>query len=395
MKWSWRIATVAGIGVYLHVTFLLLVAYVAFSQLSSGGSLWDVAGILLFLGSVFTIVVLHELGHALAARRYGIKTQDITLLPIGGVARLERIPEDPKQELVVAVAGPAVNVALAGMCIMGILLIAGATFVGGNLWGGQHSLAVYFGQMPPIRSMSDLPSVGVYVLGQLLFVNVVMIVFNMLPAFPMDGGRVLRAVLAMLTDRVRATRIAAQIGQTMAVLFAIVGLFGIPGLTGPNPFLMFIALFVWLSAGAEAAQVERRTMMGGVTARQAMVTRFQTVSPTETLNDVTLHIIRGFQQDFPVVSGDAVVGMLTRNELLKALVEHGREHHVSEVMHKTFERAEADEPLSKVFERLQTCACHSLPVLERGRLVGVIDMENVGEFIALRSAIRESDHGAI
>jgi Zn-dependent protease/predicted transcriptional regulator len=388
MKWSWRIATVAGIGIYLHGTFLALLAYVVLAELSGGGSYQNVIFALLFLAALFTIVVLHELGHALAAKRYGIKTQDITLLPIGGVARLERIPEEPKQELVVALAGPAVNVVLAVICVLGIALLIGVSSLHAFVTNGRIWLSMSGGSGLRISSLSGATSIALHTLLQLLYVNIMMVAFNLLPAFPMDGGRVLRALLAMCTSYVNATRIAAKVGQVMAVIFLIVGLFGIPGLLSPNPFLMFIALFVWLGGGAEAAQVESRSMMGGVTARQAMITRFQTVAPHETLHDVTMHIVRGFQQDFPVIEGDKVVGMLTRNDLLKALVEHGREKQVAEVMHKTFETAEAGEPLGKVFERLKNCTCHSLPVMEQGRLVGVIDMENVGEFIALRSAMR-------
>jgi Zn-dependent protease/CBS domain-containing protein len=381
MKWSWRIATVAGIGVYIHGTFLILLAFVVFQQWSATGDYYAVIGELLTLGALFTIVILHELGHALAAKRYGIKTQDITLLPIGGVARLERIPEEPFQELVVALAGPAVNVVLGGLCLVGIVLLAGMTDQSAVFNHGRISLNFLLGSMPRIGSLSDLPPFAMYALVRLCAANAIMVAFNMLPAFPMDGGRVLRSVLAMWTDYVRATRIAARIGQMMAVLFLIIGLNG-------NPMLILIALFVWLGGGAEAAQVESRTVMSGVTARQAMITRFQTVSPDNSLADVTEHIVRGFQQDFPVVAGNDVVGMLTRNDLLKALARDGRESKVSDVMQRTFERADATELLARVFERLQTCACHSLPVLEHGRLVGVIDMENVGEFLALRSAAR-------
>lgn len=382
MKWSWKFAKIAGIGVYVHGTFLILLAYVAFSALSGGGDLYDVIGSILFLLALFSIVVLHELGHALAARRYGIKTQDITLLPIGGVARLERMPEDPKQELVVALAGPAVNVVLGGICFAALLVLGAAAYLRGAFAGGHQTIQFALGSMPRIDSLSDLPAAGLHVLLQLLIVNIMMVVFNMLPAFPMDGGRVLRALLAMWTDYARATRTAATVGRFMAVLFGLAGLFG------PNPMLVFIALFVWIGAGAEASLAETRTVMSGITARHAMVTRFQTVGPENTLADVMEHIIRGFQQDFPVVFENNVIGMLTRKDLLKALAQNGRDSRVADVMQRTFERAEASELLARVFERLQTCACHSLPVMEQGRLVGVIDMENVGEFLALRSAMR-------
>ena len=380
MKWSWRIATVAGIGIYIHVTFLLLLAFIVFEELAGGGNWLNVATAIGFIAAMFTIVVLHELGHALAAKRYGIKTQDITLLPIGGVARLERIPEEPKQELVVALAGPAVNVVLALLCalILGILInftMPLDLLLSGRFWASLLSGRVH------VSSMSAASSFLLHMLLQLLIVNVVMVGFNLLPAFPMDGGRVLRALLAMTTDYPRATRIAAGVGRIMAVLFVIVALKS--GLM----MLMFIALFVWIGGGAEAAQVESRSMMGGVTARQAMVTNFQTIAPTDSLQDVSLHVVRGFQQDFPVVDGGQVVGMLTRNDLLKGLAQHNRDAPVADVMHRTFERAEVGDPLQKVFERLKNCACRSLPVLDQGRLVGVIDMENVGEFIALRSAL--------
>lgn len=388
MKWSWKIATISGIGVYLHVTFLILVAYFVLNTRSGGGGLLDMLGTLLLLAAIFSIVVMHEFGHALAARRYGIRTQDITLLPIGGVARLERIPEDPKQELVVAVAGPAVNVVLAALCLL-ILLIAGTAFLTGVVSGGFERMVNSLSRIPRIRSVADLPDATLFLVWQMLLVNMMMILFNLLPAFPMDGGRVLRALLAMWTDRVRATQIAAQVGQAMAVLFAIIGLFGIPGWMPSNPFLMFIALFVWLSAGAEAAQVASQSAMGGTTVRNAMITRFQTVSPEHTLENVSAHIISGYQQDFPVVDGSDVVGMLTRKDLLKALAQHSRDTRVSEVMQRDFQRAESAEQLTRVFERLQHCQCRSMPVLEQGRLVGVIDMENVGEFIALRSAMRD------
>ena len=382
MKWSWKIATISGIGVYLHVTFLILVAYFVLNTRSSGGGLLDILGALLLLAAVFSIVVMHEFGHALAARRYGIRTQDITLLPIGGVARLERIPEDPKQELVVAVAGPAVNVVLAALCLL-ILLIAGTAFLTGIVSGGFEAMLQSLSRTPRIRSVADLPAATLFLVWHMFLVNIMMILFNLLPAFPMDGGRVLRALLAMWTDRVRATRIAAQIGQSMAVLFAVFGL-----LTS-HPWLMLIALFVWISAGAEAAHVESQSVMGTSTVRNAMITRFQAVAPEHTLEDVSAHIISGYQQDFPVVDGSRVVGMLTRKDLLKALAQHSRDTRVSEVMQRDFQRAESAEQLTRVFERLQHCQCRSMPVLEQGRLVGVIDMENVGEFIALRSAMRD------
>jgi Zn-dependent protease len=225
--WSWKLGQVAGIDIYMHGTFLILLAWVGVSHYLQRHHLADAGASVVFILALFAIIVLHELGHALTARHYGICTREITLLPIGGVARLERMPADPKQELVVALAGPAVNVALAA-------LLAG--IVTPTAW-------------------RDVQWIGGDFLSKLLWVNVSLAVFNIIPAFPMDGGRALRAVLAMRMDYVRATQIAAHIGQGLALVFGLVGLFS-------NPFLVFIALFVWMGAASEASAALTRSVLG-------------------------------------------------------------------------------------------------------------------------------------
>lgn len=219
-RWSWHMGRLFDIDIYVHATFLLLVGWIAFVSYDNGGSLWLVADGLAFLGLAFGIVLLHELGHALAARRYGIPTADITLYPIGGVARLERMPRDPRQELVVAIAGPAVNLVLAA------------------------GLAVILALSGGIPSISELGIAGSSLLGRLMWINVTLLVFNMLPAFPMDGGRVLRALMALRLDYARATIIAGRVGQFMAALFAIAGLYA-------SPMLFLVAMFVWFAAQQE------------------------------------------------------------------------------------------------------------------------------------------------
>src|SRR5579872_1955873 len=201
MKWSWRIGRLLGIDVYMHATFLILLVWLGVSYYLPQRRMDDVINGLTLIVALFGIVILHELGHALTARRFGIRTRDITLLPIGGVARLERMPEDPKQELLVALAGPAVNVVLAGILALMILLTGAAlTVLDSRLAGGNF-------------------------LSNLMWINVVLATFNMVPAFPMDGGRVLRALLAMRMDYVHATQRAASVGQALALVFGLVGLF--------------------------------------------------------------------------------------------------------------------------------------------------------------------------
>jgi Zn-dependent protease len=357
MKWSWRIGRVAGIDVYLHATFLILLGWVGLSHYLVRKSLEDSLSGLLFIGSLFLIVVLHELGHALAARRYGIRTRDITLLPIGGVARLERMPEDPKQELLVALAGPAVNVALA-IILVAILVPAAA-------W----------------TTLRNVQLVGGNFLEKLLWINVALAVFNLIPAFPMDGGRALRALLAMRMDYVRATQIAASIGQGLALVFGFIGLLW-------NPFLIFIALFVWMGAAGEASMVQMKSALGGIPVSRALITDFRTLSPGDSLQVAGEHVLAGFQHDFPVVQDGRLVGVLTRAALLAALAQKGQASLVSHTMETTFETADPAEMLESVFGRLQTCGCHSLPVVKAGHLVGILTMENIGEFIMIQSALR-------
>ena len=358
MRWSWRVGRILGIDLYVHVTFLLLLAWVFLAHFFLRYSWRDAAEEALFITLVFGIVVLHELGHALAARHYGIATRDITLLPIGGVARLERMPEDPRQELVVALAGPAVNVALAA---------------------GVFAWMAFAGAPPAVADLSvtdgALPA-------RLFFVNVWLVLFNMLPAFPMDGGRVLRAVLALGTDYVRATQIAAGIGQGMALLFGFLGLF-------VSPMLIFVALFVWIGAAQEAAGTQLKAALGGLPVQRATITEYRTLAPSDTLGDAAKHVLAGFQQDFPVVGADGrVVGMLTRPALIAGLADRGEATAVENVMATEFEKVDAAEMLEGALARLQECDCHSAPVFRGDKLIGLVTMENVGELLMIESALR-------
>ena len=365
MRWSWRVGRLAGIDVHIHATFWLLLVWVGLVQYRAGGSVAAALPAVVFILAVFGIVVLHELGHALTARRYGIATRDITLLPIGGVARLERMPREPRQELLIALAGPAVNVVLAAV----LFLLLAAT-------GGMPSVADaasldagFFGRALPAR---------------LIGINLWLAAFNLIPAFPMDGGRVLRAALAMRTGNyARATEQAARIGRAFALLFGIVGLFVVG-----NPFLVFIALFVWLGAAGEAAAVQTSSALAGVPVGQVMITDVRTLSPDDPLERAVRLVLDGFQQDFPVVVDDQVVGVLTRAALLRALAEHGARTPVAAAMQRDFRAAAPEEPVEEVLTRLETCGCHAMPVLRGRQLLGVLTTENVGEFIMVQTALR-------
>lgn len=370
MSWSFRVGRLFGIDLYIHFTFLLLLGFIVVSQYGASQS-WAVAGFeTLFILLVFAIVVMHELGHALAARQFGVRTRDITLLPIGGVARLERIPQNPLHEFVIAIAGPAVNVVLAILCLAWLII--------------AHQL--------PIEPLRDFSTAGL--VQRLFAINVALVLFNMIPAFPMDGGRVLRAILAMGMDYVRATHIAALVGQTLALLLGLYGLGMFGNVLGlqPSPILVLIALFVWMGASQEANFVAARASLAGVSVRRAMISHFQIVGPEDTLGAVAHHVLEGFQHDFPVVEDKRVVGIITRSDLLKALAELGREGHVADVMQREFVAVHPDEPLTEAFQMLQECECHSLPVIKNGELVGLLTAENVGEFVMIDSAVKQQSH---
>jgi Zn-dependent protease len=356
IAWSLHLGRWLGIDVYLHLTFLLLLGFIGLSHWMTGGGLAAAANGVVFFICLFLCVLLHEYGHALAARRYGIGTKDITLLPIGGVARLERMPDKPVQELIVALAGPAVNVVIAGGLLAGLLLR--------STWHLPAGLSITSGGF----------------IERLLVVNVFLVVFNLVPAFPMDGGRVLRSVLAMRLDYARSTSIAAAIGKGIAVVFGFVGLF-------LNPMLLLIALFVWIGATQEAAAAQMKSSFAGATVRDAMLTEFSVLSPRNSLADAVKILLAGSQQDFPVVDNGRVVGMLDRPSLVQALRERGDAAGIAEVMRHPFVTLHPGQMLDEALSEVRAEGGLTMAVIEDDRFVGLLTPANVGEFFMIRRAL--------
>ncbi len=354
--WSWRLGKLFGIEVRVHATFLILLAWVAASHVMAGHGIAMAASGVAYVLAVFAIVVMHELGHALTARRFGIATRDITLLPIGGVARLERMPSKPSEELLVAVAGPAVNVVLA-MLLFGALVTMGT-----------------------LEDVSRLSVVGGPFLAKLMWTNVALAVFNFIPAFPMDGGRVLRALLAMRTSYVRATDIAAKVGQGVALVFGLIGLFA-------NPFLVFIALFVWIGAQSEARLAHIHASLSGVPVSSAMVTRFAVVSPDQPVSMVVDRmLLAGFQDDVPVLEGGRLVGVVGREDVLRAAVAGAANAPVQSVMRTEFAKIGESDSLELAFERLQSSGQRCIPVVRGEEVVGVLPVDNVAYVLRMRES---------
>ncbi len=357
MTWSWQIAKVSGIPIRVHWTFFLLLGWVAIESAGTGGGAVAVASGVGFILALFACVVLHELGHALVAQRFGVPTFDITLLPIGGVARLQRIPEQPGQELAIAVAGPAVNVVIVAL-----------------LW--------ILGVRPGTVQVDGTDMLQVPILTKLMLVNIMLVIFNLLPAFPMDGGRVLRALLAFKLDYVAATRIAASVGQMFAFLF------GVLALASHNPMLFLVALFVWMGAQGEAGMVRQRSLMSGSRVRDAMLTRFLVLKRNSTLLEAAQQLLAGDQQDFPVVddSGHAFA-VLTRDALIEGFAREGRDAPVDLVAHGKIVQVEADAPLEPAVQAMREEGLACLEVVEGGRRVGLLTRENIEEYLMLKLAI--------
>jgi stage IV sporulation protein FB len=359
--WSISLVKVAGTEVRAHITFLILLAWIGSAYWKEEGPAVAVGGVLLICG-VFFCVLLHEFGHVFAARRYGISTPRITLLPIGGLASLSRIPRRPVEELVVALAGPAVNV-----CIAALLLLLGRIAPGWDL---------------PIVVPELVGKEGGGYLEQLLWVNLVLVVFNLVPAFPMDGGRVFRAFLAMFMSREAATRIAAALGQTIAVFG------GIYAFGAGQPILALIAVFIFLAAGAEAQLVRSEFLLEGLQASDASMGEFHALGPGDALGRAEHLLLDGSQVDFPVVDDLGVcVGVLTRDRLLAGLVQEGEDGQVASFALGAVASVGEDMPAALAWQKLQESQMPGVAVVDgSGRLRGWLTAENLRELLLVREA---------
>jgi Zn-dependent protease/CBS domain-containing protein len=356
MGWTTTIGRVAGTEVKVHLTFFILVAFWAMAGYQQGGPSGALLAALSLL-ALFACVLLHEFGHILMARRFGVRTPDVILLPIGGVARLERIPDEPRQELLIALAGPAVTLAIVVLLYI-VLAVAGPE---PSLWGLQ-----------PAGPFLD----------NLMRVNLYLLLFNLFPAFPMDGGRVLRALLASRLGFVAGTRIAARLGQASAVLA------GFYGLTAGMPILLLISLFVFLGAGAEAAAVETRAAGAGLNVAQMMVTDFRSIPIHASLAHAVELLLSSEQREFPVVDNNGrVEGILTRDHIIKGLSQRGKDSTVGEVMAAQAPLVAPTLGFQEALERLRASGLPALPVVDStGRLVGLLTMDNITDLLLVRRA---------
>ncbi|MBF9033289.1 CBS domain-containing protein [Rhodobacterales bacterium HKCCE2091] len=360
MTWSFPIGRLFGSELRVHATFLLLLAWIATSAWVAGGPEAALVNTGLVV-AIFACVVAHEFGHALMARRFGIVTPDITLLPIGGMARLERMPEDPGQEVLVALAGPAVNVVI----WLVLTLALGATT-----------------RLDALVALDD-PAAGF--LGRVASINLFLAAFNLIPAFPMDGGRVLRALLSIRLGRVRATRSAATAGQVVSFLFAFVGL------TSGNLILVLIAIFIFMAAAAETSDVALRDRARGAFARDVMITTFETLAPDDTLDTAANAVVRTTQAEFPVKDPQGhVAGLLTRQAIIAGIERDGRMTPVARAMTTGIPEVGLRDPVDAVLGHLGDGAVPAVAVVDgNGAFIGYVTRENIGEWMALSVPARD------
>jgi Zn-dependent protease/predicted transcriptional regulator len=355
--WTWNLGRIAGIPIRMHLTLLVLLVWIASSYMLQGLGFGATALGLVLVLTIFAIIVVHELGHALVARRYGIGTRDIMLLPVGGIASLERMPDKPKQELAVAIVGPLINLALAGILFIGIIATGGTTRI------------------------SEATTIGGAIATQLMWINIGLALFNLIPAFPMDGGRVLRALLAMRMGHDRATDIAARLGRYFAVAIAIVGIFY-------NPLLLLIAFVVWSGASQERALVQLKTAITGVPVSAAMLRRVESVTPEQPLEDAAAMLLRGGLNQLPVIDHGEPVGVITRSDVATALSHAGPNATVANAPHHSVVTVSPADSLDMVLEKLRRSPHAIALVVDHGAPVGVLTAEHLAAYVAMHQPRR-------
>lgn len=361
MKWSIPLGRVWGIPIRMHLTFILLLAWIAWLGWSVDGlraSLWAVALII----CLFACVVLHELGHSLVAMRFGAHVRSVTLLPIGGVASMKSIPEKPYQELLVSIAGPSVNLVIAAVLMA--------------VRGGYHALGEQSVFPTNVGELADA----------LVNANLILAVFNLIPAFPMDGGRVLRSLLALFLPFPRATAVAAMLGQFLAIGFVLLGLAG-------NPFLVIIGVFIFLGAGSEERTVRFKSMLRDVLVQDVMVTDFVNIAPEDTVARCLENVYHRKQEDFVVEHEGRLVGVVARKDWLEALHSGGPETKVADIMRRHFISVIPRTPLSRLYQDLWHLKQGVFPVVENGKLVGLLTTEDVSRYLMVQAIRQDSSAG--
>lgn len=352
MRWSLKLGNIKGTAVKIHWTFILFLAWIVVAAYGARGA-QAALGAGLFFMLLFASVLLHEFGHILTARHFGVRTPDVTLLPIGGVARLERIPEEPRQELLIALAGSAVNFVIGGV------------------------LALLLGGLPAHTDM-EVANLGRTFWTHLAWVNLGLGLFNLLPAFPMDGGRALRAILSWKLGYARGTRTAAVTGQVLAVLL------GLAGVASGNLMLTLIAVFVYVAAGAEAGAARLRSASLGALASDVMITRFETFPSNASVEKAAEALIHTHQKMFPVLAADGrLLGIATKEQIANALRHGAADGSVADIMSRDIPKVTPSHLADHILELLQAGAPAVAVIDAGGALAGMVTLDSFLEYVLL------------
>jgi len=339
MKGSIKLFKIFGISINIHLTFLLLPLIF--------GYLWGAKGVVLIL-LVFCFVTAHELCHSLVARKFGITVDNITLLPIGGVAAMKSSPEKPKHEFAIAIAGPLFNIVLAAVLFFPAYYLLGPE----NLFN---------------------PGIGNWyrVLAYAFWINPILAAFNLLPAFPMDGGRILRAFLADRMDYRKATEIAAGLGHTFAVIFGLIGIFY------SRLMLVVIAVFIYMAASQEEAQVDVKMILNKFYVKDILRSDYFSVTPDMPLSEVLELVFQNHQEDFPVLENDKLVGLLTRADLVGGIHKLGMNTLTGDIMRREFPTATLREKLTSVYKKFEEWGVKAVPVVSNKEIAGIITLDDL------------------
>ena len=356
MRWSFNIGTIFGINFRIHITFLFLLFFIFISGLSQKGV--EAASIsVLFICAVFACVLIHELGHSLIARRFGKMTKSITLLPIGGIATIEEMPEKPSQEIAMSLIGPFINLAIAGIIFL---------FVGS--WSGVRVPDLY-------------PASGRDFFAGLIGVNIILAIFNLIPAFPMDGGRALRGVFAMKMNYAQATSLAVSIGQAISLIFVFYGMFF-------NFWLALIGIFLFIGAGSEKHHVMLNSLLRGVRAQDVMITDFHSLKPEEHLSKVLEQVYHGCQDDFPIIGDSGIQGIITRSGALASIHNKGMDIPVSEIMDRNFVTVNPRTALNEVYRLFHTTNKTVAIVIENNTLKGILSLDSISRYLMIQISLQ-------
>lgn len=356
MRWSISLGKIFGINFRIHITFFLLLFFVFVSVLGSNG-LSAALTETLFICSVFICVLIHEIGHSLIARRFGKEAKSITLLPIGGVSALEEMPEKPAQEILMAIIGPFINIVIAAV------------------------LFIFVRRMGSVKELALISTTPANFLPNLVTVNIFLAVFNLIPAFPMDGGRVFRGFLALWMDFVSATQAAVFVGQAIA-LFFIFSVF-----LGASIWLPVIGIFLFLAASGEKHDVVLRSLLHNLPISEVMTTEFISLRPDQPLSVALEHFHHGSQNDFPIIGDSGLEGILTRDRILSSIHQTGTNVPVSEVMDKTFIAVDAGMPLDEVYRKLLLNHKTAVAVIEGDKVAGMVCLDGISKYFMIKSAL--------